>query len=351
VNILHLEDEPWDSGMAHYATTLAAEQSRRGHAVEFWGRADSPVLGAARALGLRVRGFPGGAAVLARLPAMSRLASDFSPEVIDAHTGSSHLLALALARSCGAAVVRTRGDARPAKGTPLTRLVAARTRAFIAANSALESSLRAAFPGARVARVPQGIAGPVEVPPLPGSPLVGMLARFDPVKGHEVLLDAMRPLRAKVPAARALCAGDGRLLDRLRWQLKPAGLEDAVSFPGRVSDPWSFAAGCRVGVVPSLGSEAVSRAALEWMASGRPVVASAVGGLPDLVDHGRTGLLVPPGDPKALAAALAEILGVPGKAEEMGRQARGRWQARFSPDPFYDATQRAYEEALHDLPS
>lgn len=343
MNILHIEDEPWDSGMAHYAVTLAAEQARRGHRVEFWGRADSPVLLDARRLGLPVRGWSG----LLSLPSQLREARRFAPRVINAHTGSAHLLALVL----GAAVVRTRGDARPPKGGALARFAAGRTAAFIAVNRSLEFDLKAAFPGAKVALVPQGIEGPEQPPALPSAPVAGMVARFDKVKGHGVLVDAVARLKTKIPGLRARCAGDGRQLERLRWQLKPAGLEGLVEFPGRVDDKWAFMASCRVGLVPSLGSEAVSRAALEWMAMGRPVIASAVGGLPDLVEDGVTGLLVPPGDPAALAEALGALLSDPGKAEAMGSAGRERWDTEFSLGPFYDATMKVYEEATSHIPS
>jgi len=350
VNILHLEDEPWDSGMAHYAVTLAAEQARRGHRVELWGRADSPVLDDARRRGLAVRGWQGGPTGLLALLSQRREARAFAPRVINAHTGSSHLLALVLgAEHC--VVLRTRGDARLPQGGALARFAAGRTRAFIAVNSALHTALKEVFPGADVALVPQGIEGPEEAPALPAAPIAGMVARFDKVKGHGVLIDAVARVKSNIPGLRARCAGDGRQLERLRWQLKPAGLEGIVEFPGRVADKWSFMAGCRVGLVPSLGSEAVSRAALEWMAMGRPVIASAVGGLPDIVADGVTGLLVPPGDPAALASALSSLLLDPRKAEALGAAGRARWDAEFSLDRFYDATHAVYEQATAHLPS
>jgi glycosyltransferase involved in cell wall biosynthesis len=199
--------------------------------------------------------------------------------------------------------------------------------------------------------VPQGLAGPAAAAPHPDGPVVGLLARFDKVKGHETFIDAVSRLKASVPGLLARCAGEGQLLERLRWQLRTAGLDGVVDFPGRVADKWGFMAACRVGVVPSLGSEAVSRAALEWMASGRPVVASRVGGLPDLVEDGVTGLLVPPGDPRALAQALFTLLADPAKAEAFGRAGRARWEREFSLKPFYEATQKVYDEAAAHLPS
>lgn len=337
--------------MAHYALTLAVEQERNGHRVEFWGRADSPVLVEARRLGLAVRGWDGGAGGALSWGSQRREAGKFAPRVINAHTGSAHTTALVLAAKRPCAVVRTRGDARPPKGGALARFVAARTDAFIAVNRTLEGAFKSLFPGARVARVAQGIEGPSEAAALPGAPVVGMVARFDKVKGHEVLLDAAARLKSAVPGLRVRCAGEGRLLERLRWQLKPAGLESVVEFPGRVADKWAFMSACRVGVVPSLGSEAVSRAALEWMSLGRPVVASAVGGLPDIVEDGVTGLLVPPGDAKALAEALSALLLDPAKAEALGRAGRARWESEFGLTTFYEETQRVYDEATAHLPS
>ncbi|MBI5246159.1 MAG: glycosyltransferase family 4 protein [Elusimicrobia bacterium] len=350
MNILHIEDEPWDSGIAHYALTLAAEQARRGHRVEFWGRADSPVLTQARALGLPVRGFSGGAPGLLHWPEQRRLCAKFAPRVINAHTGSAHALAVTLASGRPAAVVRTRGDARPASPNVLTRAVAGRTDAFIAANTELGVSIKSAFPEAKVARVPQGIDGPAHATFLPAAPIVGMIARFDKVKGHEILIDAAARLKSAVPGLKVRCAGEGKLLQRLSWQLKPAGLEGVVDFPGRVADKWAFLASCRIGVVPSLGSEAVSRATLEWMALGRPVVASRVGGIPDMVEDGVTGLLVEPGDSAALREAIHSLLKDPKLAERLGRAGRASWEQSFGLDQFYETTQRVYNEATAHLP-
>ncbi|MFI5346393.1 MAG: glycosyltransferase family 4 protein [Elusimicrobiota bacterium] len=348
MNIVHLEDEPWDSGIAHYALTLAAEQVRRGHRVAFWGLQDSPILKQAAALGLPSRAWPPGPLGWAQIPALRKELAAFAPRIVNAHTGSSHALALMIAPRT-AAVIRTRGDARPVQATSLTRWSAGRTAAFIAANSAIEAQLKEAFPKTPVRLVMQGIASPDEIAPMPGPPFVGMIARMDAVKGHGALIDAAQILKPSFPGLRVLCAGEGALLERLRWQLKPQGLEHVVRFLGRVEDKWAFMSGCRLGVVASLGSEAVSRAALEWMAAGRPLVATRVGGLADLVDDGFTGLLVPPGDARALAAAIKTVLDDPARAEMMGRTARERWEENFSLGPFYQGTLKVYDEAINSL--
>jgi len=346
VNIVHLEDEPWDSGLAHYALTAAAEQARHGHAVCVWGLKGSPVLAHAAALGLPTRGWDN---PWLEFAALRRDLAALKPQVLNAHTGATHTLALALAPR-GAAVVRTRADARLPKGGPLAGFAAGRTAAFIAANSELKAALEKAFPRARVHLVAQGLAGPAATAPLPAAPVLGILARFDPVKGHETAIEAAKLLRAAVPGLALSCAGEGALRERLAWQLKPMGLESLVRFTGRVPDKWAFLSSCRLGLVPSLASEAVSRAALEWMAAGRAVVASRVGGLPDLVEHEVTGLLVPPGDPAALAEAVRSLLADRARLEAYSDAARERWQRLFSPAPFYEDTQAVYEETSAALP-
>ena len=348
MNIVHLEDEPWDSGIADYAATLAAEQARRGHQVAVWGLAGSPVLKDAAARGLETRGWKAGALGWAEVPAQRRALAARRPDIVNAHTGSAHARALLIAPR-SAAVVRTRGDARAPKSNFLTRWAAARTAVLIAANASLKAGLEASFPGTPVRLVPQGIDGPPAAAPLPAPPIVGMIARLDPVKGHGALIDTARLLKPGIPGLEIRCAGEGRLGEDLRRRASESGLADAVHFLARVADKWSFLSSCRVGVVASTGSEAVSRAALEWMASGRPLVATRVGGLADLVDDGVTGLLVAPGDVAALARALRLLLEDPARAEAMGRAARARWKEFFSPAPFYEATQRVYEEAIHSL--
>ena len=348
MNIVHIEDEPWDSGIAHYAVTLAAEQARRGHRVAIWGKKFSPVLKQAADLGLPTRGWESGPLGWLEIPALRRELAAFAPQVVNAHTGSAHALALAIAPK-GAAVVRTRGDARPPRSNALTRLTASRTATLIAANAVLKSQLEAAFPRTPVRLIPQGIDGPEDAAPMPGMPFIGMIARMDPVKGHEVLLDAAQALKPRVPGLKILCAGEGPQLKRLSWRLQPQGLEGVVHFLGRVADRWTFLSGCRIGVVASLGSEAVSRAALEWMAAARPLIATNVGGLPDIVEDGVTGLLIPPGDAAALGEAVTTLLNDPARAEEMGRAARQRWEEQFSLPPFFQRTQTVYEEAIHAI--
>jgi glycosyltransferase involved in cell wall biosynthesis len=339
VNILHVTDEPWDSGIAHYALTLAGEQFRRGHRVRLWCRPGAPPGAEARRRGLEVRDLERPWLSLAEL---RRELRSRAIEVINAHTGTGHSLAAAASAGLPVAVVRTRGDARPPEAHALARALARRTTAFIAANTVIRRDLESSFPGSRVELIFQGIASQGAAPEA-SEPAVGLVGRLDPVKGHDDFIAAA----SRLPQARFYAAGGGAP-ERLTALRKAAA--GRVEFLGFVPDVSEFMARCRVGVVASTGSEAVSRAAREWMSRGRPLVATRVGCLPDLVEDGRTGILVPPGSPETLAAAVGALLADPAGAREMGSAGRARFERLFSLEKFVASTETLYHDLLDHLP-
>lgn len=336
MKILQIEDEPWDSGIAHYALAISAELARRGHEVHVWGKAGAPPLKQAALLGLPTRAVERPWVSLGELREAS---AGF--DLINAHTGSGHSLAAALAALRRQALVRTRGEARPPSRHALTRALAGRTRAFVAANSLIAAQLREAFPGCPVKLILQGIDDQ-QPSPLPFEPVFGLLGRLDEVKGHEDFMTAAQDLIKSHPKVRFLAAGGdpNQRMPTLKRRESP------VEFLGYVKDAAAFRARCSVGVVASVGSEAVSRAALEWLASGRPVVSTTVGGLPDLIDEGRTGFLVQPGNPHALANALKRFILDPGLADKLGAAGRQAFESRFTLRRFGDETEALYKECL-----
>lgn len=152
-------------------------------------------------------------------------------------------------------------------------------------------------------------------------------------KGYDVLIEAFARVRARFPTARALLVGAGPLKDSLEAQARRAGVGDVVRLVGPVpyDDVPKVLAAADVYVQPSY-DEGIPRATLEAMAMGLPVVASCVGGIPELVQDGVTGILVPPGDPEALAAALEPFLADPGKGRDYGLRARAAAFADFDID-------------------
>jgi glycosyltransferase involved in cell wall biosynthesis len=166
------------------------------------------------------------------------------------------------------------------------------------------------------------------------------LGRLIPIKGHAVLLKAFAQARAEVPELTLDVAGAGPLEAELR-----AAAGDGVRFLGQVAPAADAIESALAVVVPSLG-EGFGMVALEAMERGRAVVGSAVGGLPELVVDGETGLLVPPGDAAALAEALVELARSPERARAMGAGGRSRAVEEFSAERCADRIDALYREAL-----
>ncbi len=161
---------------------------------------------------------------------------------------------------------------------------------------------------------------------------VGSLGRLHPVKGYDVLIAALARLDAQgfsppVPF-RVEIAGDGADRQRLEELARTAGL-DKIRFGGFEPAPHDFLAGLHLYVQPSR-SEGFCIAAHEAMTAGLPVIASAVGELPHSIRQDATGMIVPPGDADALAAAMADMLSDPARLATMGQAARADMLDRFS---------------------
>jgi glycosyltransferase involved in cell wall biosynthesis len=201
------------------------------------------------------------------------------------------------------------------------------------------------FDAASFEVVHYGIEAGAEPTPLPGAPRLAIVGRLIPIKGHDVLLRAVARARERLSGLTLEIAGDGELGGELRATAKRLGLEDAVTFLGRVAPVAPVLERAEVVVVPSFG-EGFGMVALEAMERGRPVIASDVGGLPEIVDEGRTGMLVPPGDVEALARAIAELADDPARAAAMGEAGRTRALAEFSQDRCTERIAALYGTAL-----
>lgn len=158
---------------------------------------------------------------------------------------------------------------------------------------------------------------------------VAYVGRLRQVKGVTVLLDAWHAL-APAGGARLVIAGDGELRPELEAQLDRLGLRGAVELAGAISDVPALLRDTDVYVQPSF-AEGMPNSVLEAMAAGLPIVATRVSGNEDLIADGENGLLVPPGDPGALAAAIRRLMEDPALARSMGERARERAQQYSTP--------------------
>jgi len=173
----------------------------------------------------------------------------------------------------------------------------------------------------------------------------GCVARFTPEKRHGDLVEAFALVSARVPQARLLLVGDGPLRDDIESRASVLGIAGKVSVLGMRPDIESILPALDVGVLAS-ATEGMSNAILEMMACGLPMVATAVGGNVSLVEADATGLLVPPLQPPALAAAMASLALEPALRRRMGAAARARIEREFSLTAMVHAFDQAYRSLL-----
>jgi glycosyltransferase involved in cell wall biosynthesis len=177
----------------------------------------------------------------------------------------------------------------------------------------------------------------------PGSKLVGVVARLEPEKGHPTLLEAWPQVLKNVPDAYLLIVGEGSRRDALEAMARELRIAHRVVFTGRRDDVPAVTAALDVAVLPSY-REAQGLSILEAMALSRPVVASNVGGIPEMITDGLTGLLVPPHDADALAGAISRLLVDHPYADTIGRAGHDMVHDRFCIELMVGAVQTIYDE-------
>jgi glycosyltransferase involved in cell wall biosynthesis len=176
------------------------------------------------------------------------------------------------------------------------------------------------------------------------APLVGMVGRYAPVKGHQYLLEAMKKVIEKISRAKLFLAGHDQQNTKAKLEqlAEKLGISENVIFAGFSSNVLDLDSQFDVFALSSLW-EGFGLVLLEAMSVGTPVVATRVGAVPEIVVDGKTGFLVPPGDPEAMAEKLILLLENKTLAKEIGEAGRKRWQALFSMDRMIKATEEVYD--------
>jgi glycosyltransferase involved in cell wall biosynthesis len=179
------------------------------------------------------------------------------------------------------------------------------------------------------------------------TPVLLVAGRLEPQKGHSILLQALPKMRDEFPKLCAIFAGEGSLRQELQEQVTGLGLGECVRFVGFQSNIEDWFSMADITVLPSF-YEGLPLVAIESLAAGTPLVASAVDGTPEIVVHERTGLTVPPGDPGALAQAICRLLADPERRKQYGEAGR-RWVLEhFSQEEQIRKTQELYFSALSE---
>lgn len=214
----------------------------------------------------------------------------------------------------------------------------ARTRIAMVPNYVDEAAFRDLDPAVR-----RGLMDDLDIPA--DRTIIGCVANLRPVKGHDTLLQGVERLIDSGHDTHLVLVGDGECRVALVRQARALGLRERVSFAGRRPHQPNLHHLFEISTLTST-DEAFSNSVLEGMAAGNPVVATRVGGTPDAVVHGQTGLLVPPADPSALAEALGRLLTDADLARRMGEAGRTRVREKFSPEVALTGLTDLYEDLL-----
>lgn len=289
-------------------------------------------------------------------PLLARLHSE-PVDVLHAHKFGSNVWGTLLGRRLGVPVVVAHEHTWSFEGQPVRRMldrhVVGRFADVVVTVSREDRRRMIELEGldpSRVVFVPNGlpagagpsgrdVRGPLGIGP--EDPVVGCVTLLRPQKAIDVLIRAAALLAPEVPGLRVLVTGDGPDQERLEALIAELGVGEVVTLLGLRDDVPDLLAAVDI-AVSSSAWEGSPLAVLEYMEAGRAMVATRVGGVPDLIEDGVHGRLVPPADPAALAAATAELLADPIRAAEMGRRARERQRAEFSIDAMVGRIEELY---------
>jgi glycosyltransferase involved in cell wall biosynthesis len=359
VKIVHLEAGANLYGGALQVLLLVEGLVRRGiDSVLVTAQGGEPEAEAQRR-GLPVRSLPlSGEADLAFLLRFKRLVHEEGPDLVHLHSrrGADTLGAVA-ARWAGTRTLLSRRVDNPEPGW----IVGPKYRLFhgvITISRAIQNVLvTQGVPAQKVRCVHSALDGdPFHNPckreeVLPGlgvnptEPVVAMAAQFIPRKGHEVLLAAIPHVLERHPSARFLLFGKGPLQGRIGQEIARLGLADHVLLPGFRGDLPRILPCLDLLVHPAL-REGLGIILLQASASGLPIVATEVGGIPEAVANGDTGLLVPPGNPRKLAEAVVQLLDDPDLRKSMGSRGKRKVAYEFSVDRMVEGNLAVYREVL-----
>jgi glycosyltransferase involved in cell wall biosynthesis len=178
----------------------------------------------------------------------------------------------------------------------------------------------------------------------PGHFLIGIVARLEPWKGHRYFVEAFAEIALQFPEARVILVGEGSLRGELEQMTREKGLQGRLSFLGVRKDVAQLVNCLDLFVLPSLPGEGLPNVLLEAMACRIPVIATRVGGVPELVRDGQNGYLVPPGDAEALRTAFVQALSNRTRLQEIARAGRATVEEKFSLSQQIATFERTYDE-------
>lgn len=355
LRVLHVDTAATWRGGQNQALLTARGMAARGHEALVACRAGGELEVRARGAGLEVRPLPfRGDLWPPAIVGLARTLRRDRPRVLQLHDPHGVSAALVASRLAGRVpLVAVRRVDFALRGVFSRGKYAACDRVIVVSRAIGAVVERGGVPAARLRLVYEGVP---DRTPAPGgeealatlgvpaaAPVIGNVAALTGHKDHATLVEAMALLRPRAPEARLVIAGEGELRPALEALVRARGLGDRVLFTGFRGDldrllP-AFTVFCLSSHLEGLGTSL-----LDAMAFGLPIVATAAGGIPEAVEDGVTGRLVPARDPAALADALAGVLGDAGLRRALGEAGRRRFLERFTDDHMVEETLRVLEE-------
>lgn len=349
-------------GAQRHLLELFASLDRRRFALQVTvAKADGALVREVERLGIPVRSFGVGASIarpgtIGRLVATARRLRAEGVHVVHGYLYAGNLLGMLAGRLAGVPIrlsSKRSLDRYPRRGQLLaTRLANAfADRVLCNADSVARFVLAEERPdpgkitvipnGIRIPQPPPPVERPVDLPP--GAKVVGLVGRLGWKKAYPDLLQAAVRVRAVRPEVEFVVIGDGPLRGEIASQAARLGLGPHLHLLGELSPVAPLLRGFDVFVISSI-IEGMPNALLEALALERPVVATRVGGIPEIVTHGESGLLVPPSNPAAMADAILRLLDDPRTAAAYGAAGRRTVETRFSLDAMAASFTALYEE-------
>lgn len=365
LRVVHLVEALGTGGLERVVQALARHADARRFRIEVvCAVKGGPVAREIEAAGIRVRVLGATGYRPRDLLAAARLVREIGADVVHSHGHFAGVLGRGAAWWAGGPVavhhLHTVDTTLLDRHRRLERFLLRLTRRVLCCSEAVarHALLDLKAPQRLLAIVPNGIDPPpaatreqaldlLALGRTPG-PIVGCVGGLARHKGQAVLLQALGHLPGDRPLPTLVFVGDGA--ERPRLEALAAGLEGRarVLFAGERADARALLPAFDLLVVPSIEREGFGLAALEAMDAGVPVVASRLGGLPEVVEDGRTGLLVPPGDARALAGAMARLLAHPEERRALAAEGRRRVESRFRAALMARRVEDVYEEALRE---
>jgi glycosyltransferase involved in cell wall biosynthesis len=366
LNILQLINVRWYNACAYYAIALSHALKRRGHKVIVAGDPKSPPVLEAEKLGLEVYedlylSYTSPWMMVYNIKRIADLVKRENIHIINAHRGEAHLAA-ALYKCVlkkKVPLIRTRGDMRPPKNNVFHRYlnVNLTDQIIVTAESLKGSYLQdLKIKEEKVSKISVGIDEIFFSPRPPdqtwrdrlnigeGDLVVGMVGRLSPVKGHKYFIQAAELVVRKIPRVKFIIAGEDAQIkvSELKVVVKKSNIENNFRLVGKIDDIREIVSIFDVGVVASVGSETICRVTLEYMAMGKPVVGTSVNAIPEVVQHGVNGFVVPLRNGEALGGAILKLLEDKEKRINFGKAGRYLVEEEFSLEQFAKKTEKVY---------